>query len=264
MLWQPPDNPDPFVILHEASGDTRDEQFDVALAKFLWFHENAVRYQRSLSAVRRSFALAYWIELAEMYQPAMDAFLATRDRTEDRFRLDYSSYDLFADISSMNQRLGDEQRTADLFCDAAAVSHDRATRYYHVAERSLVACGRYRECAPFLECDKRFHHAVNVYQMTLERESRPRKGRPLPKTALKRFTNDVATLTALLSVNDMMPAAESIRDRASKVVTSEDFLDILNSAVAGHFPPPRRGQPSRAPEPGLRGFTNGQSTFPAR
>lgn len=241
MLWQPPDNPDPFVILHEASDDIRDERFDLALAKFVWFHENAVRYQPSLSAVRRSFALAYWIELANLHRPALDAFIATRDRTEERFRIDYANYDLFADISSMNQRLGDEQRTANLFCDAAAESHDLATRYYHVAERSLVACGRYIECAPFLECDKRFQHAVDVYCMSLERESKPREGRPLPKNALKRFTNDVATLTALLSVNDMMPAAESVRDRASRVVASQDFLDTLNSAVAGHFPPPRRG-----------------------
>lgn len=241
MHWQPPDNPDPHVILHEATGDTRDERFDVALAKFLWFHENAFHYQPSLSSVRRSFALAYWITLAELHQPAMDAFLATRDHTENRFRLDYSSYNLFTDVSSMNQRLADEQRTADLFCDAAAESYDLATRYYHVAERSLVTCGRYQECAPFLECDNRLQHAVNVYQVSLERESKPRKGHPLSKTALKRFTNDVATLIALLSVNGMMPAAESVRDRASKVVTSQDFLDTLNFAVSGHFPPPRRG-----------------------
>tara|TARA_R110002049_G_C9093093_1_gene556437 strand:+ start:66 stop:791 length:726 start_codon:yes stop_codon:yes gene_type:complete len=241
MPWQPPDNPDPHVILHEASDDTRSERFNVALTKFLWFHENAVEIQPSFSGVRRSFALAYWMELAELHQPAMDAFLATRDRTEERFRLDYASYDLFADVSSMNQRIGDEQRTANLFCAAASKSPERATRYYHVAEESLVACGRYRECAPFLECDDRFRHAVRVYRMSLERESKPRQGRPRPKTALKLFTDDVATLIALLSLNDMMTSAESVRDRASQIVTSHDFLDTINSAVAGHFPPPRRG-----------------------
>ena len=151
MAWQPPDNPDPFVILHEATEDTHSERFDVALTKFLWFHENAVWIQPSFSGVRRSFALAYWMVLAELHKPAMDAFLATRDRTEERFRLDYASYDLFADVSSMNERIGDEQRTADLFCDAASKSHELASRYYHVAEESLVVCGRYRECAPFLE-----------------------------------------------------------------------------------------------------------------
>ena len=241
MPWRPPEAPDPFVILNEASDDTRNGRFDTALAKFLWFHENAVHHQPSLSAVRHSFALAYWIELAALHQPAMVAFTDTRDRTEVQFRLDYASYDLFADISSMNERLGTEQRTAGLFCDAAANYHDRATRYYHVAERSLVACGCYRECAPFLECDKRFRLAVDVYRMSLERESRPRQGRPLPKTALKRFTNNVATLIALLSVNDRLPDAESVRDRASRILNSQDFLDTLNSAVAGHFPPPRRG-----------------------
>lgn len=241
MHWQPPDDPDPFVILHEASDDTRDERFDVALKKFRWFHENATRIQPSLSGVRRSFALAYWMELAELHAPAMDAFLEIRNRTEERFRLDYASYDLFADISSMNQRTSDEQRTVDLFCEAASKSHALADRYYHVAERSLVACGRYRECTPFLDVDKRVQHAVNVYHMSLERESKPREGRPLPKTALKHFTNDVATLTALLAVNDMLPVAVSVRDRVSKVVTSQDFLETLNSAVAGHFPPPRRG-----------------------
>ena len=85
----------------------------------------------------------------------------------------------------------------------------------------------------------KFQLAVAAYHMSLERESKPRKGRPRPKTALKLFTDEVATLIALLSVNGMMPTAESVRDRASRVVTSQDFLDTINTAVAGHFPPPR-------------------------
>ena len=59
--------------------DAAARRYDVALAKQLWFHKNAVRYNRSLSAVRTSFALGYWRRLADSYPPALDALKRTRE-----------------------------------------------------------------------------------------------------------------------------------------------------------------------------------------
>ena len=49
--WLPPDDPDLSEILGEAVDDTREKRYEVALAKFVWFHENALNHEpRAASA----------------------------------------------------------------------------------------------------------------------------------------------------------------------------------------------------------------------
>ena len=42
--WSPPPNPDPEVILEEARADAAAGRNEDALAKYVWFHNNAVRH----------------------------------------------------------------------------------------------------------------------------------------------------------------------------------------------------------------------------
>ena len=187
IAWTPPDNPDPFDILHTAVDDTRDGLHERALAKFLWFHHNALRYDRALSAVRLSFALGYWWDLAEVYPPARDAFIRTRDETEATFRRDHWNFDLFHDIASLNRQLGEELRTADLFKYVAELDHDAAQRLYHVAERHLIAVGRFHICEPFLDPERRMAIAEEGYRMMQQHEDSTETDVAIPKHAREHY-----------------------------------------------------------------------------
>src|SRR4051794_4253621 len=70
MPWTPSDTPDPSDVLDSAVDDTRSGSHADALAKFLWFHHNALRHDQAFGGVRLSFALSYWLELAGAYPPA--------------------------------------------------------------------------------------------------------------------------------------------------------------------------------------------------
>ncbi len=65
--WAPPENPDPQDILAQAKQDTASGRYEDALAKHLWFHENALEYRSSLYGVRLSFALGDWTKLSHVY-----------------------------------------------------------------------------------------------------------------------------------------------------------------------------------------------------
>jgi hypothetical protein len=119
MTWTPPDDPDPTDILDSAESDTRDGSHAQALAKFLWFHHNALLHRPSFYGVRLSFALSSWMELASVYPPARAAFIRTRDETEAAFRSEPSSFELFHDLAALNRDLDDGPRTADLFVSTA-------------------------------------------------------------------------------------------------------------------------------------------------
>src|SRR5688500_5081235 len=84
--WKPPEKPDPSVILNEAESDAGAKRYPDALAKHLWFHENALKYERGLYGVRLSFALGAWFELGKQYPPALEALKEVRDIAGRRVR----------------------------------------------------------------------------------------------------------------------------------------------------------------------------------
>jgi len=235
--WTPPDDPNPSEILNSTVDDTRTGAYETALAKFLWFHKNAVRLEPGQSAVRVSFALGYWLELANVFPPARDAYIQTRDETESALRADWSNFDLFRDVAYLNRHLGDEIRTADLFAYVATRDHATAQRLYHVAERDLIAVGRYRDCGPFLDSPRRIELAAECYRMSRQfEESSPQRKVPIPKLARKQYMQNVATLVALLALNDRKVEAHQTREDAYRVLDDDDFRAIMDAAMTGHLP----------------------------
>ncbi|MEZ6068955.1 MAG: hypothetical protein R3C10_01525 [Pirellulales bacterium] len=184
--------------------------------------------------------LSYWCDLAREYAPAHDAMVHTRDTAEASFRDDLSDFDLFHDVASLNDFLGDWLRTADLFGIVAANDHETAARLYRVAERHLVRCGRYRDCAPFLDVPKRLALAAECfYYMSLKLDQeRQSEHDPPPKVAGTLYANNVATLIALLVINDRPAEAKAAHDEAIQVCGDADVKTIIDAALLGHFPDP--------------------------
>ena len=236
-VWIAPQNPDPSAILHGALVDAHAGRYEEALAKHLWYHRNAVRYDPGQYAVRLSFALAYWLNLAGTYQPAREEFIRTRDETEQAVLETPSSFDLFHDVAAMNNRLGDGSRTANLFETITAINPDQAPRLYRLAEPYLIAAGRFRQCAPFLNPKRRIELATSSYRTTKRLEdSRSRSELRIPKMARTHFIHDVATLVVLLVINDRADDALSACGDAFKVLDDDDIRTIMNAALSGHLP----------------------------
>lgn len=236
-VWIPPDDPNPFEILHSAVDDTRAGSYEQALAKFHWFHKNALQHDRGLGAVRLSFALSYWLDLAVAYPLARDAFIRTRDEAELAFRNDPSNFDLFHEVASFNDLLGDGIRTADMFAKVAESDRDTALRHYHIAERYLIAVGRFHACGPFLNPQRRMELAAECYRLSEHHEeSRSERDISIPKFARNHYIQNVATLVALLVINDRAEEANKAYNDALEVLNDDDFRTIMDAAMTGHLP----------------------------
>jgi hypothetical protein len=238
-MWTPPDEPNPQAVLDSALSDTRAGLHAQALAKFLWFHHNALRYQSSLYGVRLSFALSYWTELAAVYPPARAAFIRTRDETEAAFRADRSNFERFHDLASLNQYLGEGTRTANLFVDIARIDRALAQQLYSVAEPFLIAVGRYDACGPFLDPSTQLGLAADSYKVLRELEEEQPEGEIQPPKAARLFyVRDIATLVGLLVLNHRTEEAGRAREQALTVLDDEEFRTLLDAAMSGHLPPP--------------------------
>ena len=107
-------------------------------------------------------------------------------------------------------------------------------RIYLIAERYLILAELYRECGPYLELDQRLHVAEKRYLHDIAREERQRKV-PARRHAREFYIEEIATLVALLVLNDREADARTAYESALKVLDDEHFRTVLDHAMRGTF-----------------------------
>ena len=223
-------------------------QHDLALARTLVYHHGSVG--TSHDGVRLSFALSDWLELAQKYQPALDALRRTRDDAREEVLTAAGDcaygpdlFEYFHEFESLNDVLGEEHLTAELFLLVEAQDSKRAECLYHVAEPALVKGGHFGRASKYLDPESDWASAVDRLRMQREFEGKHQEpaleGDPvLPKTADRFFAQRMTTLIALLAVNGRNEEAAVIASRAKATLPDESFHAAVAKALQGQVPDP--------------------------
>ena len=237
--------PDPRRILREAREDTAAGRYEDALAKHVWFHENALKLAPDLDGVRLSFALAYWNRLGASWPPALETLRRIRDdlRTDIRNAKATRAADVrraFNELAAINKELGDDAGTVALFLWLDANRPPLAKVTYDLAERALIAANQYAACGRYLD-ETTFPRLLSERQKALKEAAAA--GR-LPPDQLNRYNEFVetvfalrtATLVALLVRNHRKAEAQQIVHEAQKVRGDAEFRQQLAQALKGEVP----------------------------
>lgn len=242
--WTPPKNPNPQAILQEAKADTRNGRFEIALSKHLWFHENALTLRPSLSGVRRSFALSYWLELGESYPPALEKMKQVRDEAEkrirdpDKVRVRFGD---FHDFVALNRTLREERRTAETFQWLDDIDEEDAKRVFNVAKPALIKQKAYELCGKYIAPERDLSRIGERYASGLKLAGTKFDERYREFTE-KKFLNAATTLVAILVQNGRKAEAEEAAEEAKGFVKNPDLQKKLNrqlkSALTGTVPNP--------------------------
>lgn len=236
--WKPPANPNPHEILNEARDDALAGRYADALAKHVWFHENALKYAPAMYAVRLSFALGYWGQLAATYPPALQKLKSVRDETGKTIRnADPSreAFQRFHEYAAINRALGEDSKTAELFAWLDSNKPKAAAQAFRVAEPALIRSKQYRLCGKYIDPDQSFAEILNVYRVNKEMAQHKEV---LLGFREKAFSNSTATLVALLVVNDRKADALKVAEKALKEHDDPLFRAELEKAKKGEVPPP--------------------------
>lgn len=241
--WTPPENPIPSTILQEATEDTVSGDYKVALAKHVWYHENAIAIDPAQSGVRLSFALGSWLELGERYPPALEKMREVRELTEkkirdgDRVRVQFSD---FHDFVSLNSTLRQNERTVELFKWLHEDDAEDATRIYPLAESALVKHEEYEICGKYIDPEEDVKQIGESYISGLDMAEQ--FGEMHQKYVEKRFVNQSAILVGILVKNDLKDDAKTAADALKEFVTDESTTTklekVLESAMKGIIPNP--------------------------
>lgn len=241
--WIPPKHPDLMKILSEAREDTEAGRFSMALEKHLWLHRNSLEINQAFYGVRLSFALGYWLELAEKYPPAMKALKGVRDEAEGRVRSDAGSKSDFNDVSSINEYLDNNSATTKLFVWLDKNDPKLASRAYPAAQQALIEAKEYALCGKYIDSSATLDNLLFTYRQIGDM-AKERQDGDLKEHAEKAFTNGTSTLVALLTLNGRDAEADEVIVKVLKEWPEEGFRRELNKAKTGvvprRWPPPVR------------------------
>jgi hypothetical protein len=235
--WTPPEKPDPTQILREAYKDASAGRHELALAKHLWYHENALKYAKGQSGVRRSFALSSWLQLAQSHPPAMAALKAARDAAQRNVLAGAPGFDAFADFAALNRTLGEERLTRDVFVQLDRDGSRLAATAFYTAQPALIKHEEYELCLKYIRPKEAFARAVTIHQMH-QKQLAEKRSEPLANFAEKKFTNTVATIVGLLAVNGRSEEAAQIAGDAKKEWKDAAFHAAIDDALKGNVPKP--------------------------
>ena len=240
--WHPPENPDPRAILKEAREDAISGKFEHALAKHLWFHNNALKYRRSLYGVRLSFALSDWKRLSNVYPPALDKMREVRDKAEEYVQNGVQAYNYFHDFESLNEQLGDEGDTVRLFVWLDNNKPETAFSVYRLAQPSLIKENKFALAGKYVDHQSTFGRIVGdfaAHKEYINKYSSEWGALRLDETrrfGQMRFTNSSAILVALLVLTERVDDAKDISEQALLEFDSPEFRDTIDKALRGVVP----------------------------
>jgi hypothetical protein len=131
------------LYLSDTEDMARQGKNEEALERFLWFHDHALEHEPAMYGVRLSFALSSWKELADSYPPALIAMKKTRDDKTILLENRKGSTDLFHDVVSLNQTLGDDDKTIVLFRRLDQEQKGLAAQCWDMAKDAVIKAKAY-------------------------------------------------------------------------------------------------------------------------
>ena len=236
--WTPPNNPDPSEILNEAREDAQHGNYENALLKHLWFHNNALNYDRSFYGVRLSFALSDWYELGKKYPPALQALKEARDLAEKYVHDGTNYYASFHDYKSINKELGEQEKTIQLFrwLDTNHPAH--AQKVYRIAQPTLIKAKEYKLCGKYIDPEISYSRYIRHFRAGLQFSKKSSCRKKAEHFAYTSFSNNVSILVALLVISNRSSEAKEISKKAILEWDDEKFSSMLSSALKGKVPNP--------------------------
>jgi hypothetical protein len=177
-----------------------------------------------------------------MYPPALTILKETRDAAAKQL-MEQKDKDkvrqLFDDLLSIDEKLGDEVRTLDMFVRLDKEEPEVARSVYDIAQSTLVKAKMFPLCGKYMEPEREYAHWVELRGLDIQladEESSSARKQEERGFAEKRFLERASTLIALLVLNERKPEAEKLAEDARSISKDPDRDAVVDAALRGNVP----------------------------
>jgi hypothetical protein len=140
----------PMRVLREARDLMKQGNHAAALAKYLWIHHHSLEIDPMFIGPRLSYAIFEWVELAEVFPPALVELESVRETKTKALKDGATDVHLFHDVCAINKALRLQDQTAALFRILAERDRELATKCFQVALEALVDGGEFALALSFI------------------------------------------------------------------------------------------------------------------
>lgn len=202
--------------MNDTEALVKQGNYEKALERTLWFHDNALKHQPSMAGVRLSFALGDWMELAEKYPPALKAMKKVRDKKTAKLKSGKGGFNHFVDVNALNRTLKEESKTIDLFRLLDQKQPDLAKQCWMVAKPIAIKNKNYDLADKYLgNFLTEFEQIKERYESIAARNDKNRPGYAhLKGFNENRFVEQVMLLIDTAKALNENDAAKEIHKRA--------------------------------------------------
>lgn len=190
-------------------------KYQEALEAHIRFHEES-KNSPGMAGVRTSFALMYWLHLAKKYPPALDALKGIRDKDKAMLLSGNGTFDNFMDLSALNENLGEEKQTLEVFMFLDEHHPEQAKRYYHVIDDYLIENKHFELCSKYIDdAVYEFEKLRHKRELSISfARSRPEMDNDLKEIDDRFYNEGVVGLIKILMASNRESEAKEVQKRA--------------------------------------------------
>lgn len=219
--------------LHAARLMALEGRHEEALCEFIWFHEHALEEEPSLYGVRSSYALFYWMDLAQAYPPARAALEAQRDRHAGALLDGSGGRQAFGDLAAINERLDCAAHTYQMFCALLARDPDSAQTCSRRAMDAIIAAGDFALAGRFLPDPERLVRKASAVLNwdVANRRVRAFTTAPRIKAGIHNYADEVKQVLAVLDGCGRHEEARRIGQLATDLIPATTIRRAVRAAL---------------------------------
>lgn len=220
--------------LNSARQVTIEGRYEEALNEFVWFHDHALEEEPALYGVRLSFALMYWMELAEAYPRAKQVLEEIRDRKTNALIHGEGSRETFHDVEAINEALGCTAHTYSLFVQLASSNSGLAESCSKLALPAIVCEGDFALAARYLpEPENRIMELGQSLNEDIEDlKQLPHPHAQLRDVHIKIYASQVQIIVSIVAGVGHSQDASRLRSLATKLVKSASVRKAIRGVLA--------------------------------
>jgi hypothetical protein len=214
--------------LNDTQALVRNGSYKEALDRFIWFHNHAEEKEPAISAVRLSFALAYWKQLGLVYPPAMDAMTRIRDMKTSLLENGKGEFQLCNEVAALNRTLEQESKTVELFRILDRQESPLTERCWLTMKDPIIKAKAYDLAKKYLGDPVRaFNKIKAMYEMNAARYGEKNFGESFRASYENRFIEDTLSIINVAIASGKTETALDIRDKALAVLDDPRLRKVI-------------------------------------
>ncbi|MCP3968383.1 MAG: hypothetical protein GY750_07745 [Lentisphaerae bacterium] len=216
----------PSEVLEDGKFFAASGKYGLALKKYVWYHNHALKYDPSSKWMRLSVALGLWIDLGRKYPPAMQKLRGVRDSKTAALLNKKGNFLTFNDVSAINQALGQSSHSVDLFIKLDQKQPMLAKECWGLVKNSMIRRQHKQMLNKYLKnIYAEFEQIKFVYEQLRSADVSDRD--EIKKYAEKSFVKRVCELIDALKVTGRAMEARKVCRLAQAVVNSPELTAVM-------------------------------------